>query len=369
MDERMSVLFVTACSLTKAAGGTAVFDRTATVGSTAPREADRLMARRDQVRELVKSGDSVWQQVPLRDLNYNRKLVKGIEFGGRKNSDYLPAIERYQGRFFQALGDAGKARCRSKDNMLVISALYGLLRTSEPIQLYSCPLFDEVAAIWTRDGLLTDILRRHIARNHILRVFDLTAMSAYRRLVDWDRLAKDGTDILHCFDSMSAGESALTSFGRLCRHLVSLTDDELIALEPEHSSEALESCRLQRSMEPPPDYPAETWSADKAAEVLGGGNETPGGDSSDAGSWKFTVSPRFPRQAKSDFDNVVRAMMEICQAPMTPRDDTVKRLSGNAGQLWRYRLGDCRLVYRPERARRVVHFKRFGPRGDVYKGL
>ena len=365
----MSVLFVTACSLTKAAGGAGVFDGTATIASTAPREADRLMARRDQVRELVKSGEAVWQEVPLRDLDYNRRLAKGFEFGGRKNADYLPAVERYQGRFFQALGDAGRARCRSKDNMLVISGLYGLLRTSEPIQLYSCPLFDEVAAIWARDGLLTDILRRHIARNHILRVFDLTAMSAYRRLIDWDRLAADGADVLHCFDSMAAGESALTSFGRLCRRLVLLTDDELIALEPERPSEVLETCCLQRSMEPPRGYPAEAWSADKAAKVLGGGYETPGGDGSDAGSWRFTVSSRFPGQAKSDFENVVEAMMKICRAPMTPHGDTVKRLSGYGDRLWRYRLGDCRLVYEPERARRVVRFLRFGPRGDVYKGL
>ena len=359
----MNVLFVSACSLTKATGGTATFDPEATISAVAPRHAERLAARREEVRELVKNGETAdWQGVALKELDYNRELVKGTEFGGRRDAAYLPALDRYEGRFFQALGDAGKARCRSNDSLLMVSGLYGVLRTSEPVQLYSCPLLAEVAALWQRDRLLTNIVREYVNHNDVLRVFDLTAMEAYRRLIDWDHLAADGTDVLHCFDSMAAGESALTSFGRFFRYLVSLGNDELIGLDPEHASAEFGTCRLQRSPEPPSGYPTETWQAHMAEEVLGGGNPN-------AGPWQFTMSARFHRDARGAFKETLRAVVEVCNAPMSPRGNAVRRLSGHGGRLWRYRLGDRRLVYEPDPTRRVVRFLRFGPRGDVYSGL
>lgn len=243
----MSVLFLVACSLTKASGGTASYDREATIAADVPRHAERLVARRDEVRERVKNGMTTdWQGVPLKDLAYNRGLAKGSEFAGRRNSAYMPALDRYEGRFFQALGDAGKTLCKSNDSTLIISGLYGLLRGSEPMQLYSCPLSAEVARIWRRDGLLTEILRAYIVRHNVLRVFDLTSMEAYRRLIDWDCVAADRTDVLHCFDSMAAGESALTSFGRLFRFLLSLGDEELIGLDPAHPPREFGTCCLRR---------------------------------------------------------------------------------------------------------------------------
>ena len=69
----MSVLFLTACSLTKATGGAGTFDQGATIAAAAPRYAEQLTARRNEVRELVKNGDTAdWQGVPLKDLSYNR---------------------------------------------------------------------------------------------------------------------------------------------------------------------------------------------------------------------------------------------------------------------------------------------------------
>ena len=210
--------------------------------------------------------------------------------------------------------------------------------------------------------LLTNIVRAYVNRNDVLRVFDLTAMEAYRCLIDWERVAADGTDVVHCFDSMAAGESALTSFGRFFRYLLSLGNNELIGLDPEHPPAEFGTCRLQRSTEPLPGYPTETWPAHMAPEVLGGGNP-------DAGPWQFTMSARFQRDAKAAFQETLRAVVEICSAPMLTRGNTVKRLGGHEGRLWRYRLGDRRIVYEPDPTRRVVRFVRCGPRGDVYSGL
>ena len=386
----MSVLFVTACSLTKEPGGVSTFDQGATIAAVTPRDAERLASRRNEVRELVKGGETAnWQGVPLKDLVYNRDLVRSSEFGGRKGGTYMPALDRYQGRFFQALGDAGKARCKSSDSLLIVSGLYGLLRASEPVQLYSCPLLADVAAIWQRDALLTDIVCAYVKRNDVLRVFDLTAMEAYRELIDWRRVAADGTDVLHCFDTMAAGESALTSFGRFFRYLLSLDDDELIGLDPELPSAEFGTCRLRSFPEPPSGCPTETWPAHMAAEVLSGGNPdagswqfTPtarqhgpaGRRRHDAGPWEFTTTSRFRRDAKAALEEILKAVVEICNAPMSPHGNTVKPLSWHDG-LWRYRLGEYRLVYEPDPTRRVVRLLRFGPRGhgpaggDIYSGL
>lgn len=359
----MSVLFLVACSLTKEQGGTAGFDRGATIAAAVPRHADALASRRREVHGLVTSSEGEdWQGVALKDLAYNRGLARGVDLGGRKSARYLPALDRYQGRFFQALGDAEPARRRAKGNTLIVSGLYGLLRASEPIQLYSCPLSPEVAEVWRRDGLLTDILRAYIERNGILRVVDLTAMEAYRRLIHWDRVAAGGIDVLHCFDTMAAGESALTSFGRFFRYLLSLDDDDLVGLEPHNPPTAFGTCQFHRSIEPPPDYPRETWHPDMAAEVLRGGVP-------DDRTWSFSVTARFQSDARRAIEAAVSAVIEICRAPMTPRDNKIRRLEGHQGRLWRYRLGDLRLVYEPDPAERVVLLRRFGPRGDVYKGL
>ena len=139
----------------------------------------------------------------------------------------------YQGRFFQALGEGGRKKVREgKYVTVIVSGLYGLVLPSEGIQLYSCPLGPEVAEAWDRDSLLTDVLSDCIDRFNVLRVFDLVAIDAYRRLIDWQRVRDSGTDVLHCFDAMASGESALTSFGMvLGTHLLGFSDDELVALD------------------------------------------------------------------------------------------------------------------------------------------
>ena len=42
--------------------------------------------------------------------------------------------------------------------------------------MYTCPLLADVAAIWQRDGLLTDIVRAYAKRNDVLRVFATLAL-------------------------------------------------------------------------------------------------------------------------------------------------------------------------------------------------
>ena len=84
-------------------------------------------------------------------------------------------------------------------------------RLDGTLLFYSCSLGSEVAETWERDSLLTDVLCDCIDRFNVLRVFDLLAIDAYRRLIDWQRVRDSSTDLLHCFDAIASGESALTS--------------------------------------------------------------------------------------------------------------------------------------------------------------
>ena len=52
---------------------------------------------------------------------------------------------------------------------------------------------------------------------------------------------------------------------------------------------------------------------------------------------------------------------------MTPRGNTIKRLSGDINGYWRYRLSDFRLVYRPDVDRLTVYCYRLAPRGGIYE--
>ena len=214
-EPKSRVLFLTICSLTKARDGEPDYDDGQGIAAALPDFKDRLLERREEVRRFVKSTTTVdWQGVPLSQLEFNSDLRKGADFGGRHTSAFMPAIHRYQGRFFQALGEEGKKRlCESQHRTLFLSGLYGLLRPLEHIQLYSCPLLAEISKVWRRDSLLTELLREYVRKDGVRKIFDLTALEAYRDLVDWQSVSADDVEVLHCFDTMGPGDYALTSFG------------------------------------------------------------------------------------------------------------------------------------------------------------
>ena len=212
------VLFLTICSLNKAHGGEPEYDEQESVTSALPSAIkNKFLKRREQARQLVKRAKELdWQGVPLSELDFNQHLTQGQDFGGHHTASYLPALHRYEGRFFQTLGTDGKNKLEaSKHHTLFLSGLYGLLRPKESIQLYSCPVKPQVADLWLEDDLLTEVLCEYIRKYQIARVFDLTALVAYRNLIDWKKVAETRTDVLHCFDTMSAGDYALIPFGKL----------------------------------------------------------------------------------------------------------------------------------------------------------
>ena len=384
-----SILFLTTCSLTKRSGGEPNGPKQEAITALVAGDLrTRLLERREEVRRLVKARQDIkWQGVALRDLEYNEGLVKGTDFGGHHTAAYLPAIERYQGRFYQALGDQGRRALRVGDcHGLILSGLYGLLRPAERIQVYSCPLAADVAETWDRDSLLTDVLCDYIDRHEVLKVFDLLAIDAYRQLIDWQRVVDSGTEVLHCFDAMASGESALTSLGMfLTSGMLTRTEDGLINLR---DGDRVDNVMFRSSLATPEGFPAELaelvaarnesdirqpWHlADDMREIVRGGNPSrlqrlePGSER----AWRFTLAKPFRhdlRQQPQLLEPVIAAIMELCANPFSARGNTVKPLVRELAGMWRYRIGNFRLIYRPDEDRRVVDVLALKPRGRAYE--
>ena len=384
------VLFLTNCSLTKALGGGAGYDAGQAITSVFPGSLEeRLLQRRASVFQLVKNAtDFEWQGTPVSELAFNRELTLGPDLGGRhaatwRTATYRPALRRYEGRFFQALGAEGKRRLvESEHHTLFLSGLYGLLRPMEPIQLYSCPLASSVAELWRREGLLTEVLCDYIKRFGIARIIDMTAIDAYRRLIDWERIAATKTDVLHCFNEMAAGDYALTSFGKcLATELLDLSEDGIVDLPSEHR---IGTVILRSLRETLPGLPEETASefTEKAAPRLPAesvevevSEEAPESLPTPAAvparlPWQLAYTNRFQKDVygnMGEFTRISQATLDICRDPTTPRK-SIKRLQGQQHR-WRYRLGDYRIIYWLDKREDRVVLERFGHRRDVYKGL
>ena len=363
------VLFLTNCSLTKAAGGSAEYDESQAITSALPETlGDRLLKRRAGVFQLVKNApDFHWQGTPVSELEFNRQLSSGRDIGGRHSAAYLPALDRYEGRFFQALGMAGKRRIvESEHHTLFLSGLYGLLRPTEPIQLYSCPLAPQIAEHWRKSNLLTEVLCEYIQRFQIARIIDLTAIDAYRQLIDWEKIADTKTDVLHCFDVMAAGDSALTSFGKcFADELLGLTEDEIAGLPFEHR---LGTVILRSLGYPVAGLPSEDIEGEVPDQSLDIGPKDV--TSTPRLPWPFAYTSRFQKDVHDHMDKftrIGRAMLDICRDPMNPIRST-KQLQGDKKGRRIYRLGDYRIIYRPDKREERVYLERFVPRGDGYKG-
>jgi mRNA interferase RelE/StbE len=62
----------------------------------------------------------------------------------------------------------------------------------------------------------------------------------------------------------------------------------------------------------------------------------------------------------------MEAILEISDDPLQTRGDTIKKLSGALAGMWRYRIGDYRLIYEPMPKFSKIFFIDIGSRGGVY---
>jgi mRNA-degrading endonuclease RelE of RelBE toxin-antitoxin system len=87
-------------------------------------------------------------------------------------------------------------------------------------------------------------------------------------------------------------------------------------------------------------------------------------------SWMLGMTKDF-RKAIREIDRklqgrILEAINDISENPVQPNGDTVKPLSGDMKAFWRYRIGDYRLVYLPDREKHQITLWTFAARGGVY---
>jgi mRNA-degrading endonuclease RelE of RelBE toxin-antitoxin system len=89
-----------------------------------------------------------------------------------------------------------------------------------------------------------------------------------------------------------------------------------------------------------------------------------------ARSWFVGMSDPFIK-GMMDMDKklqgrVLEAITHIITDPVTPKGDTVKPLVAELKGLWRYRIGDFRIVYEPDAENKRIVLMAFAGRGSVY---
>jgi hypothetical protein len=243
--DRSSILLLASCSNTKdASSSDSAYDSPCGLSKLLPNHSAELLRKRRNVLQLVRGGSISRQGVPLSDLPYNAKIQEGPDFGGDRKGVYRPAILTYCGRFYSELGlDRLEKVETSRHHLLILSGLYGLVDFAEPIQPYSCHVLDaqQIAGIWK-----------------IKRIFDLTAESAYRDLVDWSRVRRK-IEVLRVFGEQNAGPGLLRALGNLTySELLGKTEDELLSLRTGASFfTKYERVTIRNSDDPPSDFPRE----------------------------------------------------------------------------------------------------------------
>lgn len=258
------ILFLAICSFGKSIEGFSSIP-----GPRAFRErinpdfSEQIVERRQMALNLVRDGKVIFNRANQRDHEFNTELLKGngVEFGGTDTAYYLPALWRYDGRFYTALGSHGKkAILASPHHFLILSGLYGIVTPDEFIQCYSVPLYegDPVQKVWTDGKFLSKALSAYLVKYNIQRIFDFTGIQYYHDLIDWDYLKKNnpGVEILHAFSTQGAGDNALRPFGEIIGNvLVFFNENELLSITPEQQ---FDDVYFRAIHQPWPDRPGDS---------------------------------------------------------------------------------------------------------------
>lgn len=245
------VLFVTICTKRKNAGGTSGYEPEKSIVSMLSEDhRTKLLKTREEIRSQL--DNIIFDGIVVHEENQSLKYSE--DFGGPHSGEanYLPAYERYNGRFYNnetglrvkgTDGLSGFDRLfRNNYHLLILSGLYGIVEAHENIQNYSCPIDNSsinLLDIWTSDNIITESIIDYInyqeksRKKKISRVFDLTGMKIYRDLVNWEKIYLiTGAMILHVYNKKLAGDGAIEIFGRFFRdYLLSLPPDRLLAIK------------------------------------------------------------------------------------------------------------------------------------------
>ena len=154
-----------------------------------------------------------------------------------------------------------------------------------------------------------------------------------------------------------------------------MPEGELLALEPETRMEGIVFRALSAPGSGFPDEAAaiaasrleedivEVHAIESVGEVLGAGKPEPSASGGLRPCRNFERTSGASRNCSSGWR---MRSWKSARILMTPRGNTIKRLTRDMSGYWRYRLGDFRLVYRPDNDRPTVYCYRLAPRGGAY---
>ena len=218
------------------------YDSSAAITASKISEANKrkIQQNRQEIFKLLKKDAIKWRDCED-ELSLNKDLKLGKDFlGNDETARYLPALDRFWGDFYEGLGEDGKTQlARSHHHVLILSALYGLLRPFEHIQYYACQFGDKNLAydIWTKDQEISQILEDYIQKNNIKKVFDFTSCEVvgYHECINWDSIIKSqGIGVLHCYHQFARRDQALKHFGHFVKNqILSESVDKLLSIKPD----------------------------------------------------------------------------------------------------------------------------------------
>jgi hypothetical protein len=203
-----------------------------------PESVRLIMENRAEIYGKIRSNKIVWDNFENEIIN-NNDLRFGPDFsGGDESGEYLPAIFRYNGDFYDGLDDEGREKLLHSDkHLLIISACYGLLSPFEYVQNYSCQFGNDNAAYWqwTKNKILSKILADYIRVKGIRLVFDFTDCDvvSYHKSIDWEYVEREtGAEVLHCYHEWAEGDKALKFFGEFVSDFIlERADEELLGMD------------------------------------------------------------------------------------------------------------------------------------------
>jgi len=162
---------------------------------------------REELLELVKATP----ELANREENKNGIL--------NQSSRSVKAIDLYDGNFLRRVRDSlMSSEC--KDHVLIISALYGLVKLDEYLKLYDLEIKDELEStdkgknkvykFWKKSSL-NDILYKYIESNNISTVWSLLPIN-YHNV--FDELWNDHSGDIRCFHILIPNGGNATNYKR-----------------------------------------------------------------------------------------------------------------------------------------------------------
>jgi hypothetical protein len=259
---KSSILFLMITSFNQEPGGSPGYNEDESILPLLPdpvREA--LLNARRQAHKWLMGGTAEWQGLKMKDDRRNVGLRPGEDFGRPHHDEarYRPAVRRLKGGHFLALGEDGlQMLCEGPHHVLMVCGLYGLITPTEPVQWHNCPVQADlgICDVWKDTQAITRALCAYMEKHRIRRVFDLTAVSWRRNLIDWPRVhAALPDNVLHCFDTDAAEDFALIGFAELLKDvLLPASERELLRIG---CDEPLENRGQVTQFSPDPHAPGE----------------------------------------------------------------------------------------------------------------